>query len=81
MKGQLGILILCAAIIGGCGNREEELQQQLGQAREKQRSLEQTLAERDRYVADVVKTVNEVYAGLEEARVAAETVRADRGAR
>jgi hypothetical protein len=69
MKGQLGILILCAAIIGGCGNREEELQQQLGQAREKQRSLEQTLAERDRYVADVVKTVNEVYAGLEEARV------------
>jgi uncharacterized protein YlxW (UPF0749 family) len=72
MKTALVVAVVFgAALLAGCKNsKEDELQQQLSQAQNEQASLQQSIAERDKYFEEVMRTVNDVYADLERARTA-----------
>ncbi len=71
MKSSALLAILCSLLIVGCSNkeREEQLQGQLTQASIVRDSLQQSLAQRDQYLDEVMKTVTDVYADLEKTRV------------
>ncbi len=68
MKTRIFLATLCVALLVGCSNKEEELQQQISQMQSDQGTLQQNLAERDKYIEEVMRSVNEVYADLEAAR-------------
>lgn len=60
---------LSFVLVIGCNNNQDELQKQLAQTQSDKASLQSVIAERDKYLEDVMKSVNEVYADLEHARV------------
>ncbi len=71
MRGTVAVLVLCTIGVLGCSDKEKEqqLQSQITQAQNERSTLQQTLNERDRASGDIIKSVNEVYADLEKARV------------
>ena len=70
MKNRLLLIAFCGVLFLGCDRtKEEQLQQQVAQLQGEQTSLQQNLAERDKYFEEVMHSVNEVYADLEKARV------------
>jgi predicted nucleic acid-binding Zn-ribbon protein len=71
MRKLLALSALCAMLMIGCSNKEKEdqLQQELTKAQGEQAALQQSIAERDKYFADAMRAINEVYADLETARV------------
>ena len=71
MKSRLALIALCTLAVIGCNNKEkeEELQKQLSTIQSEHATLQQDLADRDKYFEEVMHTVNEVYTDLERARV------------
>ena len=71
MKTRIAAIALCALLVVGCNNtrEKEELQKQLTDAQNARTSLQQDITDRDAYFEQVMKSVNEVYADLEKARV------------
>jgi hypothetical protein len=71
MNTRVVAVMLCFALFAGCGNekKEKQLQDQLVQTEMVRDSIEQLITERDHYLEQVVRSVNEVYADLELARV------------
>jgi predicted nucleic acid-binding Zn-ribbon protein len=69
MKTQIAAIALCALLVVGCNNDKEELQKQLADAQNARTSLQQDITDRDAYFEQVMKSVNEVYADLEKARI------------
>ena len=68
MKKLVGVVALCTFAVIGCNNKSEELEKQISQLRSEASSLQQTIAERDKYFEEVVQAVNDVYKDLEQAR-------------
>ena len=69
MKYIVGALTLCVLIAAGCNNtREHELEMQLNQTQSERASMQQSIAERDTFIEEVMRSVNDVYADLEKAR-------------
>jgi len=68
MKTLLALVALVTVLVMGCSNKEEELQQQLSKSQSEQTTLQQSIAERDKSIEEVMKAINEVYADLEKAR-------------
>jgi peptidoglycan hydrolase CwlO-like protein len=64
------LAVLTAIFLVGCGNseREEALQRQLGESQSEQGTLRQSVADRDKYMEEVIRSINEVYVDLEQAR-------------
>ena len=70
MKTRVAIVFLFAVLVIGCDHsREEQLQNQLSVAQSTQLSLQQSIADRDKYFEDIVQAVNDVYTDIEKARV------------
>jgi len=69
MKTLLAAIALCALLMVGCNNNKEEMQKQLTDAQNARTSLQQDITDRDAYFEQVMKSVNEVYADLEKARI------------
>jgi peptidoglycan hydrolase CwlO-like protein len=69
MKTQLAAIVLCLILVAGCNNDKEELQKQLADAQNARTSMQQDITDRDAYFEQVMKSVNEVYADLEKARI------------
>jgi peptidoglycan hydrolase CwlO-like protein len=69
MKKRLAVVALCAIFVIGCNNDKEEMQKQLTDAQNARTSLQQDITDRDAYFEQVMKSVNEVYADLEKARI------------
>jgi DNA repair exonuclease SbcCD ATPase subunit len=69
MKTRLAAIALCAMLVIGCNNNKDELQKQLTDAQNARTSLQQDITDRDAYFEQVMKSVNEVYADLEKARI------------
>ncbi len=69
MKTPVVVVGLCTLLVFGCNNKEDELQRQLSESQSEKTSLQQSIADRDNYLNEVMKTVNEVYADLEQARM------------
>lgn len=53
----------------GCNNKEEELQKQIAQLESERTTLQQNMAEREKFMGEVVQAVNDVYADVEATRV------------
>ncbi len=70
MKTRLVLIAFITVAVMGCSNKEkeEQLQKQLSEAQSQQNTLQQTVQERDKYMEDVIHSVNDVYADLEQAR-------------
>jgi predicted nucleic acid-binding Zn-ribbon protein len=68
MKTHRLLIVLCGVLILGCNGKEEQLQKQISQLQGEQTSLQQSIAERDQNLEEVMRAVNEVYADLEKAR-------------
>jgi hypothetical protein len=68
MNPRMGAFVLCSILIAGCNTMEEKLHQQLAQSERDRDSTRQIVSERDKYLEEVVRAVNVVYADLEEAR-------------
>lgn len=68
MRTRIALVVIFAAIIAGCNNREQELQQQLSKAQSDQAALKQSITDRDKAFEEVMKAINDVYADLEKAR-------------
>jgi predicted nucleic acid-binding Zn-ribbon protein len=68
MKTRLVLAALSVALVMGCNNKQEELQRQLAQSQNDKTSLQVLISERDKYLDEVMKSVNEIYADLEQAR-------------
>ena len=69
MKTRLAAIALCTLLVFGCNNKQEELQKQLTDAQNARTSLQQDISDRDAYFEEVMKSVNDVYASLEKARI------------
>lgn len=70
MKTRLALVALATVLVIGCNNtKEQELQKQLAQTQNEQATLQQTIADRDKYLSEVIRSVNDVYMDLEKARV------------
>jgi peptidoglycan hydrolase CwlO-like protein len=70
MKHSILLVIMSGLLVWGCADRakEESLQTQLSESQSDRTSLQEKLSERDKYIDDVVRSVNEIYADLELAR-------------
>jgi predicted nucleic acid-binding Zn-ribbon protein len=68
MKIQLGATVVCILLMAGCNGREKELEQQLSQTQNERTTMQQSIAERDAFIEEVMHSVNDVYADLEKAR-------------
>ncbi len=62
-------IVCCSVWLFGCDNGKEQLRQQVAQLQGEQTSLQQSLADRDKYLDEVLRGINDVYADLEKARV------------
>jgi hypothetical protein len=60
--------VLTVAILGGCSNREEELEREKSKLLTASDSLAKVIDLRDKYFDEVVGAINEVYASIEGAR-------------
>jgi len=69
VKTRLAAIALCAVLVVGCNNDRDELQKRLTDAQNARTSLQQDITDRDAYFEQVMKSVNEVYADLEKARI------------
>jgi DNA repair exonuclease SbcCD ATPase subunit len=69
MKTTLVAVALSAALVVGCNNDRDQLLKQLTDAQNARASLQQDITDRDAYFEQVMKSVNEVYADLEKARI------------
>jgi hypothetical protein len=71
VKQILAVIALCSLFLSGCrdAEKEEALQKQLTQTETDRSSYQQLLAERDKYLEDVMKEINLVYADLEKERI------------
>lgn len=58
----------CLLVVFGCTNKEPELQKQIAQLESERTTLQQNMAEREKFLSEVVQAVNEVYADVEAAR-------------
>jgi uncharacterized protein YoxC len=64
-------ILLCGVlVIAGCSDKEKErqLQAQLDEAKNQRNSMEVQINEREKFVEDILKSVNEIYADLEKTR-------------
>jgi len=61
-------LVLVALVLSGCGNREEELQGQIGRLEASADSLNKVIYQRDGYFEEVVRAINDVYMSIEDVR-------------
>jgi len=68
MKRTAAVAALCTVLLLGCNTKEEELQKKLDQTQTERSTLQQNIAERDKYIEEVMQSVNEVYTDLEQAR-------------
>jgi len=69
MKSRLAAFALCVLLVVGCNNDKEQMQKQLADAQNARASLQQDISDRDAYFEEVMKSVNDVYASLEKARI------------
>ncbi len=69
MKTQLTIAAMCLLLVIGCNNKEPELQKQIAELESERTTLQQNMAEREKFVGEVVQAVNDVYKDVEAARV------------
>ncbi len=69
MKTQLAVAAMCLLFVIGCSNKEPELQKQISQLESERTTLQQNMAEREKFVGEVVQAVNDVYKDVEAARV------------
>lgn len=69
MKSQLAVATMCLLLVIGCNNKEPELQKQISQLESERTTLQQNMAEREKFVGEVVQAVNDVYKDVEAARV------------
>jgi len=69
MKTILALVALFTVLMIGCNNKEDQLREQLSDTQNEAASLQQGVAERDKYFEDVMRSVNEVYMDLEKARI------------
>lgn len=58
----------CLLVVFGCTNKEPELQKQIAQLESERTTLQQNMAEREKFLSEIVQAVNEVYADVEAAR-------------
>jgi hypothetical protein len=68
MKTRVILAALAVALVMGCNNKEDELQKQLAETQKDKTSMQTLIAERDTYMEEVMKSVNEIYTDLETAR-------------
>jgi prefoldin subunit 5 len=69
MKQIIVTFTLCVLLAAGCNSsREHELEQQLNQTQSERSAMQQSIAERDTFIEEVMHSVNDVYADLEKAR-------------
>lgn len=68
MRKLVGVVTLCTVVVIGCNNKSEELEKQISQLHSEASSLQQSIAERDKYFEEVVQAVNDVYKDLEQTR-------------
>lgn len=69
MKTQLAVVAMCLLLVIGCNNKEPELQKQISQLESERSTLQQNMAEREKFVGEVVQAVNDVYKDVEAARI------------
>ncbi len=69
MSTRVVLVAVCVALLAGCNDKSEELQKQLSQAQNDQASSRQLLSERDKYIEEVMASVNDIYKDLEQSRV------------
>lgn len=69
MKVKIGVIALFVILVSGCSNREQELQQRISQLQASDSTMQQGIADRDKYMEQVVAAVNDAYLNLEKARV------------
>ena len=72
MKPFVFTILLCISLVaGGCADREKEreLQTQLEKNSADRASLQSALTDREQFVEEILKSVNEIYTDLEKARV------------
>ena len=71
MRAAIFTSLLCGAfVLGGCANREREqqLQSDLEKTNSERAALQMALDDREKFVDEILKSVNEIYADLETAR-------------
>jgi uncharacterized protein YlxW (UPF0749 family) len=71
MRKQIAVLLACGALVlGGCADKEKEreLQAQMEKYQSDRSSLQTALNDREQFVEEILKSVNEIYADLERAR-------------
>lgn len=69
MKTRLAVAAISVLVVFGCNNKEPELQKQISQLESERATLQQNMAEREKFIGDVVQAVNDVYKDVEAARV------------
>jgi hypothetical protein len=72
MRSTLVAIAVCAALVfGGCVDKEKEikLQAQLDSSRTARTSLQMSLDERNQFVEEILKSVNDIYADLQTTRL------------
>lgn len=69
MKKSLAVAAISLLFVFGCNNKEPELQKQISQLEGERTTLQQNMAEREKFIGEVVQAVNDVYKDIEAARV------------
>ena len=69
MNTRYALVVALTAVLIGCNGKEDELQKQLSQVQSERTSLQQTITDRDKTIDEVMQSVNQVYADLEQARM------------
>ena len=69
MNKRLAFVAVCISLVMGCNDRSDELKEQLAQAQKEQASAKQVLSERDKYIEEVMQSINDVYKEMEQARI------------
>lgn len=69
MKTKLVVAAVCMLVVFGCNNKEPEMQKQISQLEIERTTLQQNMAEREKFVGEVVQAVNDVYKDIEAVRI------------
>ncbi len=70
MRTWAGVVVAVSALlVAGCSNKEQELQKQLQDTQTQRSNLEQSIADRDKYLEEVMQSINDVYSNLESVRL------------